>query len=113
MLKLTTVYYSFVFKYKILAVYLTDEQIVQHRGAKLVTTVTDTTISIVRDPAIAGSFNFLMILTLAILFVIRDLFSGAQHTSGNALRQVLRIAIVPLLMIFLLFVSLRISEISR
>lgn len=79
----------------------------------MVVTVTDTTIALLKNPMIVGSFTFLMILALATLFIVRELFSGAHHATGHALRQLLRIGIVPLLLIFLLFVGLKISEISR
>ncbi|MEP7287849.1 MAG: hypothetical protein ABI947_19000 [Chloroflexota bacterium] len=76
----------------------------------MIITVTETTLSLVKISAVASGFAFFTILTLAILLVQRELFHATQRPSGRALRQILIIGIIPLLMIFILFVILKVAE---
>ena len=79
----------------------------------MISTVTFATVSAANDPAFYDSFALICILTLLLLLVLKEFTAASDSRFANVLNRVLNIGIVPLMVAFVLIVSMKILEIPK
>ncbi len=79
----------------------------------VITTVTPTTISILTTAALAGSLSLIVIFVLIALLIQKELTTAAGGSRLKRVRQMLNMAIVPLLIVFILTVIVKVTEVLK
>ena len=76
----------------------------------MISTVTITAVSFLSNSAIAGSFAMIGMLVLVGLLIQKELISASDDSRLQQLSRVMNVGILPLLLAFVLIVSLKIVE---
>ena len=76
----------------------------------MISTVTTTAVSLLSSSANAGSFALIGMLVLAALLIQKELFSASDDSRLQQLSRVMDVGILPLLLAFVLIVSIKIVE---
>ncbi len=76
----------------------------------MISTVTTTTVSMLNNSAIAGSFAVIGVLVLVALLVQKEILSASDDTHSQQLSRVMDVGILPLLLAFGLIVIFKIVE---
>jgi hypothetical protein len=76
----------------------------------MISTVTTTAVSLLSSSANAGSFALIGMLVLVALLIQKELFSASDDSRLQQLSRVMDVGILPLLLAFVLIVSIKIVE---
>lgn len=76
----------------------------------MISTLTTTAVSLLSSSANAGSFALIGMLVLAALLIQKELFSASDDSRLQQLSRVMDVGILPLLLAFVLIVSIKIVE---
>ena len=79
----------------------------------MISTVTDSTVSILTNAGINGSLALIAILVLISLLIQKELATAAAGSRLERLNRTLNIGLVPLLFAFILIVALRIADVLK
>jgi hypothetical protein len=79
----------------------------------MISTVTSTTISVVTDLSLSGSAALISSLILLTMLIEKELASGFNARFARVLNRALDIAIIPLLMVFVLNITVRFVNILK
>jgi hypothetical protein len=79
----------------------------------MISTITNTTITILSDTALTSSLALIGILLLISLLIQKEMSTAAAGSRLERLNQALNIGIIPLLIAFILIVIFRIAEVLR
>ena len=79
----------------------------------MISTVTDSTVSILTNAGITGSLALIAILVLISLLIQKELATAAAGSRLERLNRTLNIGLVPLLFAFILIVALRIADVLK
>ncbi len=76
----------------------------------MISTVTTNAVSLLSSSANAGSFALIGMLVLVALLIQKELFSASDDSRLQQLSRVMDVGILPLLLAFVLIVSIKIVE---
>jgi hypothetical protein len=76
----------------------------------MISTVSTTAVSLLSSSANAGSFALIGMLVLVALLIQKELFSASDDSRLQQLSRVMDVGILPLLLAFVLIVSIKIVE---
>ena len=76
----------------------------------MISTVSTTAVSLLSSSASAGSFALIGMLVLVALLIQKELFSASDDSRLQQLSRVMDVGILPLLLAFVLIVSIKIVE---
>ena len=79
----------------------------------MISTVTDSTVSILTNAGVTGSLALIAILVLISLLIQKELATAAAGSRLERLNRTLNIGLVPLLFAFILIVALRIADVLK
>jgi hypothetical protein len=80
---------------------------------KMISTVTTSTVSTITSAALFGTLAVVGVLILVTLLIQKEMISGSQDVRILRLHRALNIAIVPLLVVFVLLVVTRVTEVLQ